>query len=202
MKVRRTLAGLAAVLFAAGLLTFSAMRDRECSFTRKIPVNSTTAIRVTKTNTIASEAAGASTSDPNTFTMGAGATGTANLYAGLAVKFTGAGSCANASGEVRLIKSNTAGKVATLDSPTTVAVDPNCTYIVGPQLPEAIRNICIGGAAGTISVSMRSLDAAGGTAGTDEIDLVGGQWSCEENPRWNAFEVLSTSATDTVQVKW
>jgi hypothetical protein len=195
--MRRLFAILAFCLswLAAGS-TFAAtpLTDRNPSATRTVPVNSTTAVAViNRSNVFASAAAGASTSDPNTFTLNTSTT--ANLYAGLIVKFAGSGSCASASGNVALIKSHTA-TVATLDTPTGVAVDPNCTYTIGPTNTRSCRILVVGSCAGTCYLSTVS----GGTAGTNRVPLTAGQVLTLDGSGVEYLEVLSVNATDNIAV--
>lgn len=195
---------LATLLFAGAI--YAVLDSPAPSQTRSIPVNSTTAVTLSKSNTVASEAAGASTSDANTFTLGtagAAAHATADSYNGLIVQFSGSGSCANNNGDTRIIRDDAgASDVLTLTPAADATVDPNCTYIVGPALPSAMRSFCIGNCTGTCYLSLRSTGTAGGTADTDRISLAGGQWYCIDNPRIDKIEVLSGSATDTLQTVW
>jgi hypothetical protein len=182
------------LLTASPLFAASPLTDRNPSATRTVPVNSTTAVAViNRSNVFASAAAGASTSDPNTFTLNASTT--ANLYDGLIVKFAGSGSCASANGNVAMIKTHTA-TVATLDTPTGAAVDPNCTYTIGPTNTRSCRILVVGGCSGTCYISTVS----GGTAGTNRVPLTGSQTLVLDGSGVEYLEVLSASATDNVAV--
>lgn len=196
-----------ALLFATTLVSAAILPAPKWPIT--IPINSTTEVGASSSNTIASEAAGTTTSDPNTFTMGSGATATANLYAGLYVQFAaGDPNCASNAGLLRIIKSNTGANppVATLDVPTTAAVGVNCTYIVGPRINTQCREITAGGGSGTIYYSnytATDLTTHGGTLLTMRFPLSGGQFRTIWNPasRFNYVGFLSASATDTVTLE-
>jgi hypothetical protein len=175
-----------------------------------IPINSSTEVGASSSNTIASEAAGTTTADPNTFTLGAGSTGgVTNLYAGLYVKFAaGDPNCATNAGLLRIIKSNTSATppVATLDVPTTAAVGVNCTYTVGPRINTQCREVTAGGGSGTIYYSnyvATDLTTHGGTLLTMRFPLLGGQFRTIWNPssRFNYVGFLSGAATDTVTLE-
>lgn len=204
LKFNGLLGAVCLVAAASFLMAAAPLSDRPPSRTLTIPVSSSTAVSISKGNTVASEAAGASTSDPNTFTLGtagAAAHAVADSYNGRVVKFAGSASCAAANAAVHLIIDDAgASDVLTVSPVTDVAIDPNCTYTIGPALPSAIREICLGGCAGTCYISLRSNGQSGGTAGTDRITLTGGQWLCLSEPRFDTIELLSSTATDNAQV--
>lgn len=188
--VKKTLVGLGLLGMAAAVL-IAAVPSQQ----RAIPLNSSTAVSVSKSTTqTGTVSAAVSTSafdiDPNQ------GSNVADFYNGLLITVSGCAATKN--GEYLITDYDGADEV-TISPAATAGPDPNCTYTIGPSLPSNIREITIGGCAGTCYYSTRS----GGTAATDRFKLSGGQFRTILSPRkYDYIEFLSVSATDTLYLEW